>query len=983
MEDDDFDENSTIGQLITNVNKICKKPQVDGQLSNVLETFQNKISRQTLYLNNGLFNINFAEAALFIQSCSVLYGKKIDLLWDGVLEFLTTLISSECKDQKEKGKNINTEAIKMLEERRNRYKRKKSFKLNLSENTSNVDYFLFDDDANEDEEPVSFEPDEELSKAWRVIEWQSNEITKIPRSVAKLQRQTYRMKNYYIMKDQDWDICDSDDGEVNTRYSKIPGWHVIYHLFEYNTLGLLPDKYNTIATLRLCCYLRAEFMRDRKIPFNAPYSQYKEEYLAFKKKFFEEESKKWQNMPLDTMADLRRQLDFLAQKDKEEDEKEKSLEKKWNVPEFLHKNCCTYEGCSDCSSSKSSIITISDSSDGDFSAQKEDITKCEPTVCLEKLSPDIVNSKLLRDSGYFDFDEDKSDEMEETHNLETTNSEASEQADKSVDVSESSEKSNETETTSEVDKENENADKDVEMSDQQQADKSVDENGEKLNESVENADEHSKENENPNTDGPNVCNVSQDKQVLKENSINKSKSNKSDDILAPMSTKSRIIVKPTPLKRTKQTKTENSNMEPPSELPKRRKLSQRVMEKLLKSKIKPVNEIKFEKFFSLNYQPQLGEGEILPVDYESEEDEVSPESILAPDDDLRSIVSDHNYTQLSEDHANVNDSGFIDEREENLEDNIEADIADEDNDEDDWLSSSRLLEERSETDPSYQAEYERLLTQLRESRKQLGEELQTNPGSWIAEKLERERERLAAKARIEQWKSSITPVLNNLKENDFDIHEYGTKIMDGLEVEECKPFKNIVENRSPAQVARGISTDANTKYICRYFIASLQLASTYNIELCGAKQGELSNNTLSVKLLKKDRYHEHLAEYNAPSEEDFREKLNRIRVLQSREIEDSQKNRKRRSQEPCTPSSSKKRPKNAKNSAVNPAKGKNILSNYSQVEYNADINAPSTSRSMNEVLEPLDERQFHSELKRGNYSTPQCRKYNRTLGDSS
>lgn len=34
MEDEDFDNKSPVGQLIQRVNKLCKKPQIDEQLSN-------------------------------------------------------------------------------------------------------------------------------------------------------------------------------------------------------------------------------------------------------------------------------------------------------------------------------------------------------------------------------------------------------------------------------------------------------------------------------------------------------------------------------------------------------------------------------------------------------------------------------------------------------------------------------------------------------------------------------------------------------------------------------------------------------------------------------------------------------------------------------------------------------------------------------------------------------------------------------------
>lgn len=65
--------------------------------------------------------------------------------------------------------------------------------------------------------------------------------------------------------------------------------------------------------------------------------------------------------------------------------------------------------------------------------------------------------------------------------------------------------------------------------------------------------------------------------------------------------------------------------------------------------------------------------------------------------------------------------------------------------------------------------------------------------------------------------------------------------------------------------------------VTRYFISCLQLANTNNIELCGIKSGEISNDSLEIKLLRRDRYHEKLSKYQAPSTETLRERLNRLR----------------------------------------------------------------------------------------------------------
>lgn len=65
--------------------------------------------------------------------------------------------------------------------------------------------------------------------------------------------------------------------------------------------------------------------------------------------------------------------------------------------------------------------------------------------------------------------------------------------------------------------------------------------------------------------------------------------------------------------------------------------------------------------------------------------------------------------------------------------------------------------------------------------------------------------------------------------------------------------------------------------VTRYFISSLQLANTDNIEICGARPGQLSNESFEIRLLHRDRYHERLTEYQAPSKESLKERLTRLK----------------------------------------------------------------------------------------------------------
>lgn len=102
--------------------------------------------------------------------------------------------------------------------------------------------------------------------------------------------------------------------------------------------------------------------------------------------------------------------------------------------------------------------------------------------------------------------------------------------------------------------------------------------------------------------------------------------------------------------------------------------------------------------------------------------------------------------------------------------------------------------------------------------------------------------------------------------SDFDIHAYGTKIIDSFEIEKSKKFKDLVGGKNAGEVSR-------------YFLATLQLANTYNVEIIQPAEGTTASDTLQLKLLSKERYHEFLENYMAPSEETFQERLAKVQAL--------------------------------------------------------------------------------------------------------
>ncbi|XP_018571748.1 uncharacterized protein LOC108911323 [Anoplophora glabripennis] len=890
MDEDECDYRTPVGKVIKHINYLCKKPPFDNQLNEAIDLFHEKLSEQEKYLANGIFKINFAESALFLQSCAELYGKKIDLLFKELLEFHTRLIRYDCEHQKEKGIPINKEVVEKLEERRNKYLRKKNFKLLQEENEEacvvnltrseineiTTDYLINGDGRLfETEDRIVSNQMEEENKSvqiWRDIELEVKEQLKIPYAVYKQMIRTYRLKNYPILRFADFDILDLEDGEFNTKYSRVPGWHHIFHLIEYNDEGLLPDNNNLIAKLKLTVNGKMKFLSNRKLPFDTPFEQYKNDYIEYRNQFFKEEAKKWQNMPLNTFEDFRKQLELLTH--------------------MYGKNKIDRSSVKDSSSHKTNDkIEILDNSDEDslfeltFSCDKE-FTKSDLFVRLEKLSGDIINTKLRQDSGYYDCSSGS-----ESDNVETVNEEnAAGSENHSSDNANTDINTDGTAADADVNKDNISANSVTEDDNTNCTDNVI-----PINNITADGNSNCTNNINPannvtvtvDSNGADGVNPAATAGTADDDNFD-TRSIVSDhdycltppiaDALIGLSTDhvtekgdidktvEGVIKKPSEftkvpkaVKSGESRKKHQINKEPENDEspPKRRKLSQKQIEVLLRSKIKPTKLLKFEKFFSENYQSEEGEGKVPSVEYDSDAENI--DTVHNGDkndcddlDDTRSIISDHSYCQPLPDGSR-NDSGFIEPISLPTQSNEETDN-----------------QPNVEEELSLEEEFERLSTLLQENQSLNSVSEQQSLPSVPTEIDIMEKEWEEAQARVEEWRNTINPILKNLKEHDFDIHEYGSRIIDGMEINESKLFRNVVQGKSSAEVVR-------------YFISSLQLANTNNIEICGAKRGELSNDTYSVKLLSKDRFHEHLKDYTAPSEDTLAEKLERVRAMNAQQ----------------------------------------------------------------------------------------------------
>jgi len=102
--------------------------------------------------------------------------------------------------------------------------------------------------------------------------------------------------------------------------------------------------------------------------------------------------------------------------------------------------------------------------------------------------------------------------------------------------------------------------------------------------------------------------------------------------------------------------------------------------------------------------------------------------------------------------------------------------------------------------------------------------------------------------RVDEWHQKIAPKLEAAEErSSFDIHEYGTKILNTFngEIGSKKQFAEIVAGEPREEVAR-------------YFLSSLMLANQYNVEISESEAGDLNTDCVQLQLLSLTRHHEEM-----------------------------------------------------------------------------------------------------------------------------
>ncbi|MFT7799717.1 condensin-2 complex subunit H2, partial [Arapaima gigas] len=108
--------------------------------------------------------------------------------------------------------------------------------------------------------------------------------------------------------------------------------------------------------------------------------------------------------------------------------------------------------------------------------------------------------------------------------------------------------------------------------------------------------------------------------------------------------------------------------------------------------------------------------------------------------------------------------------------------------------------------------------------------------------------------RVRDWEEKISPQLRLQEERlVFNIHDYGNQVMDMLNsVGQTHSFSSVVQGKESHEV-------------CRYMLASLQLANDYTIEIQQEEGLEEAIDTMTLTLLSKQRTHDRFKTYAAPS----------------------------------------------------------------------------------------------------------------------
>ncbi|KAJ3666696.1 hypothetical protein Zmor_002130 [Zophobas morio] len=795
---------------------MSKNPNIEADLSQVLDDFLEKLGECDRYLENGIFNMNFAEAALLLQSSADVYSKKVDLLWDIIFDYQKRLLLSE-----EQNGDKNQE-IEKVEERKRKYKRKRKTNSEENQTAKLVNNFSFGavenvDYLNQDYETV------DLSKEWDKFRRKDHLEDSL---------QTHTPNKNFIFSPND--AVYSEDVDYIGRYDQFHSMSLIDEIFHLQQQNLLTDEYNCVTKMRIDAYVVNDFLLERSIPSTKSADTYSEELQEYINNFFQSHRHPEKEASSSNVEQICRKSSVCLEK----------------LPFRVIRDKMRRASLADSLFDDDHMTSLSEHCPSPCNSLDHDDPKdCEVDESFEQINKNLENrsKSCSQDSAFYEDVEDHGNE------------ECEAEGDIAVYVIIEDPATGDVAT---------NSDHNPETSDNVPAEEVVTA-ADNVPTEVSTPDciateEVPVREEISNTD---ISTSTEDVianstvSTVAEEVVKSAKASKSP--IADNKSRSTVITRQKPVKRWSSLLQLQQGEDKAEHKRRKVQTTKRISEKALKKLSTGITAKyrDFEIFCRMQYKAAEGEG-VVPAQL-SDSDESEEEDNHMSDEDENDPTPVNTDAEMSDEECK---NGEEEEEENDLE--TSPDKPDE--------TPTSIRPNLPDPNVSPISTSHQPPRSLSEDRGVLGMTSTPHPPittprnvSTLSDMDFEQQE--GYRKNVREWRSFIIPKLKTLENRaDFDIHEYGARIIEPSEIGEQRYFKDIVKGKNAAEVAR-------------YFIATLQLANTYNVEITGAIPGGVANDNFQIKTLDKTKHHELLEEYQAPSEETFRERLQRVRAMSAKD----------------------------------------------------------------------------------------------------
>lgn len=241
------------------------------QSPQILDDFMERIADSDKYLEQGILNFSFTEAAMLLQTSADLYGKKVDLLWDCIFEYQKRMLMADVQ-QEDKEKEMEK-----LEERKRKYKRKRRLNADQVQTTNLVKQLSWGDCDNIDYMNKQYD----VTDLWQ--EWYKFDKNTSNKDVSQLQTPQSSFHSLF----QPCDPIHNEDKDYIGRYDQFHSANIISEIFDLESRKLLPDERGCVTRMRMDCHVINDFLRENPFLTNQPRASYAKELNIYINEFFE------------------------------------------------------------------------------------------------------------------------------------------------------------------------------------------------------------------------------------------------------------------------------------------------------------------------------------------------------------------------------------------------------------------------------------------------------------------------------------------------------------------------------------------------------------------------------------------------------------------------------------------------------------------------------------------------------------------------